>query len=65
MEETPGATASAGGAKTEDAHLYVNLRVKNGTTQEEICFRIKKTLPLKKMMDAYAKRQNLDVRMIR
>ena len=65
MEQKHDATASAGGAKAEDAHLHVNLRVKNGSTQEEVCFRIKKSMPLKKMMDAYAQRQNLDVRMIK
>ncbi len=35
------------------------------STLEETCFRIKKTSPLRKMMDVYAQRMHLEVKLLR
>jgi hypothetical protein len=64
MDQKPD-ISSAGGAKTEDAHLWVQLKVKNQADQIETCFKIKKAAPLKKMMEAYALRQGINVKLIK
>jgi hypothetical protein len=88
MERAQDVPSAAAAAKVEDAHLWVNLKVKNQAsgleflltastcdvsgsnsflttlqgTLEETTFRIKKTSQFQKMMDAYAKRLDIDVR---
>ncbi|EGC32393.1 hypothetical protein DICPUDRAFT_155644 [Dictyostelium purpureum] len=56
MENTKEENNDAPDVKPEDNHINLKVKSANGA---EIFFKIKRTTPLKKLMDAYCQRQGL------
>jgi len=58
-EKTEGTPAATAGVSGNESTEHINLKVV-GQNGEEVFFKIKRTTPLKKLMEAYASRQNIN-----